>query len=344
MAYPIKNKRFFLTSLFRKVYSSKNKWEKVGVNGLGDEDKAIDQVHIPVLVNEILFWLACRPGGRYVDCTIGQGGLASRILEASGPDGVVIGIDRDEAAIEAARAKLTRYGARVRFIQGNFRELKQHLASVSISEVDGVVFDLGVSSAQLDQPERGFSFLADGPLDMRMDRSGGLTAADLVNRLPEAELADLIYRYGEERYARRIARAIVRARETHPFQTTFDLVAVIRAAVPPPYRRGRLHCATRTFQALRIAVNRELDGLEESLRDAAEVLAPGGRLCVISFHSLEDRIAKRTLRSLSQGPERRLVTLTKKPQTPTEEERRDNPRARSAKLRVAERHLTGGPS
>lgn len=316
----------------------------MGVNGLDDEDKALDQVHIPVLVNEILFWLACRPGGRYVDCTIGQGGLASRILETSGPDGIVIGIDRDEAAIVAARAKLERYGGRARFIQGNFRELKQHLASVGVSEVDGVVFDLGVSSAQLDQPERGFSFLADGPLDMRMDRSGGLTAADLVNRLSEPELADLIYRYGEERYARRIARAIVRARETHPLRTTFDLVGVIRATVPPPYRHGRLHCATRTFQALRIAVNRELDGLEESLRDAAEVLAPAGRLCVISFHSLEDRIAKQTLRSLSQGPDPCLITLTKKPQTPTEEERRGNPRARSAKLRVAERYSMRGPS
>jgi 16S rRNA (cytosine1402-N4)-methyltransferase len=256
----------------------------------------------------------------------------------------VVGIDRDEAAIAAAQDRLKRYGDRVRFIQGNFRELKQHLASVGVSEVDGVVFDLGVSSAQLDQAERGFSFLADGPLDMRMDRSGGLIAADLVNRLAEPALADLLYRYGEERYARRIARAIARARVTHPLRTTFDLVAVIRAAVPSPYRHGRLHCATRTFQALRIAVNRELDGLEESLRDAAEVLAPGGRLCVISFHSLEDRIAKQTLRSLSQGPERRLVALTKKPQMPTEEERRSNPRARSAKLRVAERHLTGGLS
>ncbi len=279
-----------------------------------------------------------------MDCTLGQGGLAARVLEASAPDGILIGIDRDEAAIDAARDRLKSYGGRVRFIRGHFHELRQHMTSVGVSEVDGVVFDLGVSSAQLDQPERGFSFLADGPLDMRMDRSGGPTAADLLNRLPESELADLIYRYGEERYSRRIARAIVRAREARPLRTTLELASVIRAAVPPPYRHGRLHCATRTFQALRIAVNRELEGLDESLRAAADVLAPGGRLCAVSFHSLEDRIVKRTLRALSQGPDPCLVVLTKKPQVPTEQERRDNPRARSAKLRVAERYSMRRPS
>ncbi|TAJ22163.1 MAG: 16S rRNA (cytosine(1402)-N(4))-methyltransferase RsmH, partial [Nitrospirae bacterium] len=275
--------------------------------------------------------------GRYVDCTVGQGGLASRILELSGPDGVLIGIDRDEAAIETTRNRLKRFEGRVQLIRGNFREIKQHLTSVGVSEVDGVVFDLGVSSAQLDQPERGFSFLADGPLDMRMDRSSGPTAADLLARLPESELADLIYRYGEERYSRRIARAIVRAREMRPLQTTGDLMDAIRGAVPSFYRHGRLHCATRTFQALRIAVNGELEVLEESLRAAAGVLTPGGRLCVISFHSLEDRIAKQTFRALSQGAAPCLLTLTKKPVVSTEAERRANPRARSAKLRVAER-------
>ena len=203
--------------------------------------------------------------------------------------------------------------------------------------MNGVVFDLGVSSDQLDRPERGFSFQAEGPLDMRMDRSAGPTAADLLGRLSEAELADVIYQYGEERYSRRIARAIVRARTTHPFATTTDLVNVIRNAVPAPYRHGRLHCATRTFQALRIAVNRELEVLESSFRDAADVLAPGGRLVVISFHSLEDRIAKQTIRSLSHGPSACLSILTKKPLTASETERRDNPRARSAKLRAAER-------
>ncbi len=236
-----------------------------------------------------------------------------------------------------AQARLRQYATRITFVHGSFVDAKRHLASVGVSEVDGVVFDLGVSSAQLDQPERGFSFLADGPLDMRMDRRSGVTAAELVNQLPESDLADLIYRFGEERYSRRIARAIVRVRAMAPLRTTFDLVSVIRDAVPAPYRHGRLHCATRTFQALRIAVNREIEALGLAFRDAADVLAPGGRLCIISFHSLEDRIAKQTIRDLSQGPDAVLMPLTKKPQTPSEEERRDNPRARSAKLRVAER-------
>jgi len=199
------------------------------------------------------------------------------------------------------------------------------------------VFDLGVSSAHLDRPDRGFSFLADGPLDMRMDRHGDRTAAGLLNQLRETELADVLHRFGEERYSRRIARAVVRARARRPLRTTFDLVSVIRDAVPAFYRHGRLHYATRTFQALRIAVNRELEVLEGSLRDAADVLASGGRLCVISFHSLEDRIAKQTFRALSHGQEPCLATLTKKPCVPSEQERRENPRARSAKLRVAER-------
>ncbi len=231
----------------------------------------------------------------------------------------------------------------MRLIHGNFSALKQHLRSVGVTEVDGVIFDLGVSSAQLDRPERGLSFLTDGPLDMRMDPREGRTAADLVAHLPERELADLIYKYGEERYSRRIARAIVESRKAHPLRTTFDLASVISRAVPAAYRHGRIHCATRTFQALRIAVNQELDVIEGAIRDAASVLAPGGRLCVISFHSLEDRIAKHTFRSLSTGPEASLKILTKKPQVPSEEESRVNPRARSAKLRVAEKLPEGRP-
>ena len=231
----------------------------------------------------------------------------------------------------------------MRLIQGNFSALKQHLRSVGVTEVDGVIFDLGVSSAQLDRPERGLSFLSDGPLDMRMDQREAPTAADLVAQLPERELADLIYKYGEERYSRRIARAIALSRKTHPLRTTFDLVSVVSRAVPAAYRHGRIHCATRTFQALRIAVNQELDVIEGAIRDAASVLAPGGRLCVISFHSLEDRIAKHTFRSLSKGPEACLKLLTKKPQAPSEEESRVNPRARSAKLRVAEKLPEGRP-
>lgn len=282
-------------------------------------------------------WLVRQPGGTYLDCTVGQGGHAALILEQSGPDGVLIGIDRDREAITATGASLTRFAPRMRLIQENFSALKQHLKSVGVSEVDGVIFDLGVSSAQLDRPERGLSFLSNGPLDMRMDQHAGRTAADLVAQLPERELADLIYQYGEERYSRRISRAIVAARKVHPLRTTFDLVSVISGSVPAAYRHGRIHCATRTFQALRIAVNQELDVIDGALRDAADVLAPGGRLCVIAFHSLEDRIAKQTIRSLSRGPEACLKVLTKKPYIPSEEERRNNPRARSAKLRVAER-------
>jgi 16S rRNA (cytosine1402-N4)-methyltransferase len=250
---------------------------------------------------------------------------------------MLIGIDRDAEAIATARARLQPYADRTHFVHGNFVDLKQHLASLHVENVDGVVFDLGVSSAQLGQPERGFSFLSDGPLDMRMDRSQGRTAADLVNGLSEAALADLIYEFGEERHSRRIARAIVHARAKSPLRTTLELVSAIQGAVPGRYRHGRLHCATRTFQALRVAVNEELAALETAFRAAAEVLAPGGRLCIIAFHSLEDRIAKLTIKALSQGPTPLLRPLTKKPLSPSDAERRANPRARSAKLRVAER-------
>lgn len=307
------------------------------VEANGNRWKFSNSEHIPVLIEEVMEFLRCHPGGRYVDCTVGQGGLAHRILESTGPTGFLVGIDRDSHAIAASRKRLSEFEGRVRLIHGNFRNLKQHLRSVGFSTVDGVVFDLGVSSVQLNQPERGFSFMAEGPLDMRMDQSAGPTAADLLRQLSPRELADVIFKYGEERYARRIAGAIVRARAQRPLLTTSDLVAVIRNAVPASYRHGRIHFATRTFQALRIAVNRELDVLEDSFRDAADVLVPGGRLCVISFHSLEDRVAKHTIRALSRGAEACLASLTKKPLVPSEAERRTNPRARSAKLRVAER-------
>ena len=301
------------------MYTAAKKWDEVDVNGASKRPN--QNSHVPVLVKEVLSWLAYRPGGRYLDCTVGQGGLASSILDLTGPDGSVIGIDQDEEAIAAARNRLEPYAGRARLIRGNFRELKQHLRSVGLSEVDGVVFDLGVSSAVRPQ----------------LEDVGNRTAAELLNQLGETELADLLYQFGEERYSRRIARAVVRARARRPLQTTFDLVSLIRDAVPVFYRHGRLHYATRTFQALRIAVNHELEVLEESFRDAADVLVPGGRLCVISFHSLEDRIAKQTFRALSHGQEPCLATLTKKPCVPSEQERRENPRARSAKLRVAER-------
>ena len=323
------------------MYTFATKWEKVVTHGISKGNGSV--CHVPVLSREVLTWLVKKPGGTYLDCTVGQGGHATLVLEQSGPDGVLIGIDRDPDAIAAARESLARFAPRMRLVQGNFSALKQHLQSVGVSEVDGVIFDLGVSSAQLDRPERGLSFLSDGPLDMRIDQRGGRTAADLIAQLPERELADLIYQYGEERYSRRIARAVVAARKVHPLRTTYDLVSVISSSVPSAYRHGRIHCATRTFQALRIAVNQELDVIEGALRDAADVLVPGGRMCVISFHSLEDRIAKQTIRSLAQGPEARLKILTKKPQMASDEECRSNPRARSAKLRVAEKLLVRRP-
>lgn len=296
-----------------------------------------ETVHIPVMSEEVLLWLIRDDSRTYLDCTVGYGGHAEKILEASDSNSRLIGFDRDEGAIAASREKLARFGGRVLLFHGHFVDLKQHITLSGISQVDGILFDLGVSSPQLDEPARGFSFQWDGPLDMRMDRSMSGTAADLVNRWPETQLADTIFQFGEERFSRRIARAIVRARQRYPLATTKELVSVIEGAVPANYRHGRLHCATRTFQALRIAVNQELDCLEPALRDAVDVLSPGGRLCVISFHSLEDRIVKHTLRMLSSTDDPALMVLTKKPQIPSKEESDRNPRSRSAKLRAAQR-------
>ncbi len=293
---------------------------------------------------EVLFWLVREDSRTYLDCTVGYSGHAEKILEASGPDSRLIGLDRDAAAIAASQKRLARFGDRVLLLHGHFMDLKQHLTVSGFGQVDGILFDLGVSSPQLEEPTRGFSFQVDGPLDMRMDQSMSGTAADLVNRWPEAQLADAIFQFGEERFSRRIARAIVRARERHPLATTRELVSVIEGSVPANYRHGRLHCATRTFQAIRIAVNQELDSLDPALRDAADVLSPGGRLCVISFHSLEDRIVKHTLRALSGKNDPALVVLTKKPQIPSREESDRNPRSRSAKLRTAQRVSKEGHS
>jgi 16S rRNA (cytosine1402-N4)-methyltransferase len=300
--------------------------------------------HIPVMAEEVSFWLARKGSRTYLDCTVGYSGHAEKILEASGPGSRLIGIDRDAAAISASRKRLARFGDRAVLLHGQFMDLKQHLTANGIGQVDGILFDLGVSSLQLEEPARGFSFQVDGPLDMRMDQSMSGTAADLVNQWPEAQLADAIFQFGEERFSRRIARGIVRARERHALATTKELVSVIEGAVPANYRHGRLHCATRTFQAIRIAVNQELDCLEPALRDATDVLSPGGRLCVISFHSLEDRIVKHTLRALSGKDDPALVVLTKKPQIPTREESDRNPRSRSAKLRAAQRVSKEGHS
>ena len=289
------------------------------------------------MLQEAVFWLQPRPGETYVDCTLGPGGTAYGILEGSAPDGVLIGIDQDPQAIELARENLKDFSSRVRLYCDNFSNVKGVIRSAGHRRVNGILFDLGVSSVQLADRDRGLSFLHDGPLNMRMDTSTGPTAAELVNTLPEPALANLIFTYGEERYSRRIARAISQARVVSPLRTTMQLTAIIQKAVPGAYRHGRIHPATRTFQALRIAVNKELEILEGAIRDAVDMLAPSGRLCVISFHSLEDRIVKRVFRALSRSPEAMISILTKKPCMPSEEERRKNARARSARMRVAER-------
>ena len=293
--------------------------------------------HVPVLLGEVVSWLRPRAHGCYLDSTIGLAGTAERILEASDPDGMLVGIDRDPTAVAYAETKLRAYKSRVKLFCENFQNVQSVLHAANVKQVDGMVFDLGVSSAQLAQPERGFSFQQDGPLDMRMNPTQGLSAAHLVNTLSETRLAHLIYTFGEERHSRRIARAIVSARTHAPLRTTTELSHVIQQAVPGAYRYGRLHPATRTFQAFRLAVNDELDALQTVLTHVPHLLAPGARACVISFHSLEDRIVKQSFRGLAQDAPDQWAVLTKKPVVPSPEERQTNPRARSAKLRVLER-------
>jgi 16S rRNA (cytosine1402-N4)-methyltransferase len=288
-----------------------------------------DELHIPVMLDETMDFLRPRDGGIYVDCTLGAGGHAERILELSSPSGKLIGIDLDSEAIATAKERLSRFGDRVTFIHGNFADLTDILGSLGLDKVDGVLMDLGVSWMQLSKPERGFSFRVEAPLDMRMDRGNPVTAFDVVNTKSEEELCDIFRRYGEERWARRIARRIVRSRSRSPIATTRQLAEIVESAVPG--RRRRIHPATRVFQALRIYVNRELDNLEKGLDSAIEALKPGGRICVISFHSLEDRIVKWRFR---RNP--LLKVLTPKPLSPSDEEVEGNPRSRSAKLRVAE--------
>lgn len=298
-------------------------------------------VHIPVLVEEICEWLKPAPGKIYVDCTVGAGGTSLKLLEKSNFHAHIIGMDRDSEAITYAKQTLNPVGSFVKLFHGNFSHLKACVTEAGYENVDGIIFDLGVSSLQLDQPDRGFSFSLSGPLDMRMDRTQGVTAADLVNFLPEKELADVIFTYGEERYSRRIARAIVQARSMGGIHTTQALADILRQALPFAYQKQRLHFATRTFQALRIRVNRELEILEPALRDAVGLLKEGGRVCVVAFHSLEDRIVKQVFRSLARGESPQISLPLKKPVIPSESEIRTNPRARSAKLRVAERLSEG---
>jgi 16S rRNA (cytosine1402-N4)-methyltransferase len=292
----------------------------------------IQASHEPVMVAEVVEQLDPSRGGVFVDCTVGLGGHARAVLEAGASR--LIGLDRDPAAVAAARAALRTFGDRVEVVHADYRHLDAVLDERGVTRVDGVLADLGVSSMQLDTPGRGFSFRQDDPLDMRMDTTTGPTAAEALRRVDERTLADVIYEYGEERHSRRVARAIVAAREHAPIGTTGQLADIVRRAIP---RKGytRIDPATRTFQAIRIWVNRELDGLDSFLGAAARRLLDGGRLAVITFHSLEDRIVKHTLRALAaDGIGLRI--RTKRPVVPSEAEIARNPRARSAKLRTAE--------
>ncbi|NJN67463.1 MAG: 16S rRNA (cytosine(1402)-N(4))-methyltransferase RsmH [Chloroflexaceae bacterium] len=307
--------------------------------------------HVPVLLAEVLENLHPVAGGVYIDGTVGGGGHMAALLQHSQPGGWVLGIDADPAALQAAQARCRSLPAEVvppgcyGLQQGNFGEIGTLARNRGLTNVNGMIADLGASSYQLDTPERGFSFRADGPLDMRFDPTQETTAADLVATLDEASLADLIYSYGEERYARRIARRVVAQRQQRAIRTTGELADLVVRAIPGKYRvRAAIHPATRTFQALRIAVNGELDNLGLFLPQAVELLRPGGRLAVISFHSLEDRIVKQFFRdesgyggSEARPQPARLRIITRKPVVAGEAEVRANPRSRSARLRVAER-------
>ena len=286
------------------------------------------------MVAEVLEHLAPGRGGLFIDCTVGVGGHAHALLEAGATR--VIGFDRDPDALAQASLVLAGYGARVELVHSDYRRFDEVLGARGVASVAGLLVDLGVSSMQLDAPGRGFSFRRDEPLDMRMDRTSGETAAEAIAQADERTLADVIYEFGEERYARRIARSLVDARPRGGIRTTGQLAEVVRRAIP---RRGpsRIDPATRTFQAIRIWVNRELEGLDGFLTRAAQRLAPGGRMVVITFHSLEDRIVKHTLRSLQTAADIGLTVRTKRPVVPSEVEIARNPRARSAKLRAAER-------
>ena len=305
--------------------------------------------HRPVLLEECLEALAIRPDGIYVDGTLGRAGHSLEIARRL-TTGRLIGIDRDETAIAAARERLRDYMDHVTLVHSNFDRIGAILEELNISGADGMLFDLGVSSPQLDDAQRGFSYMHNAPLDMRMDRTSALDAHQVVNRWPYEELRRILYEYGEERYAPAIAKGICRARETAPIETTLQLVDVIKSAMPPQALREKQHPAKRSFQAIRIAVNGELDALPPMLNAAAEHLNTGGRLAVISFHSLEDRIIKKTMQELATGctcppnfpvcvcgktPKMKLIS--RKPITPDDGELTENPRARSAKLRVAEK-------
>ncbi|MDO5690649.1 MAG: 16S rRNA (cytosine(1402)-N(4))-methyltransferase RsmH [Tissierellia bacterium] len=306
--------------------------------------------HIPVLAQECLRGLNLNPDGIYVDCTLGGAGHSRLIADGLSEKGLLIGIDQDQDAIDNAREALADVQDRIQIVHSNFSRFDEILTEFGIDKVDGVLMDIGVSSHQFDEQERGFSYRMNAVLDMRMDRRSKLTAYELVNESSKEELEDLFWRYGEEKWGRRIAEFIVKAREEEPVETTFDLVEIIDAAIPKKVRAEGSHPAKRVFQALRIAVNAELDVLGATIPKIVERLVPGGRIVIVTFHSLEDRIVKNTFRELSTGcicpadfpicicnHEKQLKIINNKPITATEEELELNPRAKSAKLRIAER-------
>jgi 16S rRNA (cytosine1402-N4)-methyltransferase len=306
--------------------------------------------HTTVLLHEAVDGLNIQPDGVYVDCTLGGGGHSGLILSKLSERGRLYAFDQDETAIAHAKEKLAAYENQLTIIRSNFSNIKEELAAYGVHHVDGILYDLGVSSPQLDNPERGFSYHHDAPLDMRMDKQSSISAYDVVNTWRYEELVRIFFQYGEEKFSKQIARKIERAREQKPIETTHELVELIKEAIPAPARRKGGHPAKRIFQAIRIAVNDELGVFEKSLNDAIDLLNPGGRICVITFHSLEDRICKNAFKKASELPELppglpmipkeyepKMKIITKKPIVPTEEEIKHNNRARSAKLRIAEK-------
>jgi 16S rRNA (cytosine1402-N4)-methyltransferase len=290
---------------------------------------ASEIIHKPVMINEVLEILNVKPGGRYIDCTLGNGGHSRAILEASSPDGILVGIDMDSTAIERAKINLSQYKDRIIIIQGNFSNLSSLVSSTGILKFNSILFDLGISSVQLGTLERGFSFNLDGPLDMRMDKTIPITAYQVVNSYSLEKLYDIFWNLGEERSARLIAKSIVDYRKKKEISSTKELAELISKAVK---RRGKIHPATRVFMALRIYINRELENLKDAIPQAISLLTPGGRLCVISYHSLEDRIVKNTFRESGEK------LITQSPIRPNREEVLSNRRARSAKLRGLEKY------
>jgi 16S rRNA (cytosine1402-N4)-methyltransferase len=310
----------------------------------------MDRAHVPVLVKETVEWIHGKDGGIYVDATIGSGGHAVALLETYPRIALLVGIDQDAQAVAIAKKNLAAFHKRATVVHGNFTTLKNILGTLHIAHIDGIIFDLGVSSMQLSDPLRGFSFMAEGPLDMRMDQNSAVQAQDLINTFAASELEEIFRTYGEERWARRIARAILKHRSTQPISITTELSRIISEAIPARYRSPSIHPATRTFQALRISVNNELKILNHALDEAGDLLNSGGRMGVISFHSLEDRIVKQKFQQWEKGctcpprvpqcicgEEKKITILTRKPIIPSRDEVQINPRSRSAKLRVAEK-------